>query len=97
MGDIFFPVAGMILAGLGLLLLTEKVRTYITCTAPIHATVIKLNKEYTQYSASPGDRSHHQPASVMPSSRIRVSAPIVEMLVQMENKMNGWVLVLYEK
>ena len=49
MSDTFFLIVGLILACIGLLLLAAKVRTYITCTVPIHATVIKLNKEYTQY------------------------------------------------
>ena len=37
----------MILAGIGLLLLAAKVMTYIKCTVPIHATVVKLEKEHT--------------------------------------------------
>lgn len=43
----FFLVVGIILAGIGLLLLTAKVITYIKCTVPINATVVKLEKEYT--------------------------------------------------
>ena len=47
MSDTFFFVVGIILAGIGLLLLAAKVMTYIKCTVPIHATVVKLEKEYT--------------------------------------------------
>ena len=47
MSDMFFLVVGIILAGIGLLLLTAKVMTYIKCTVPINATVVKLEKEYT--------------------------------------------------
>ena len=42
-------VVGIILAVIGLLLLTSKVMTYIKCTMPINATVVKLKKEYTHY------------------------------------------------
>ena len=47
MSDTFFFVVGIILAGIGLLLLMAKVMTYIKCTVPINATVVKLEKEYT--------------------------------------------------
>ena len=47
MSDTFFFVVGIILAGIGLLLLAAKVMTYIKCTVPIHATVVKQEKEYT--------------------------------------------------
>ena len=47
MSDTFFFVVGIILTGIGLLLLTAKGMTYIKCTVPIHATVVKLEKEYT--------------------------------------------------
>ena len=47
MSDTFFFVVGIILAGIGLLLLAAKVMTYIKCTVPINATVVKLEKEYT--------------------------------------------------
>ena len=47
MNDIFFFAVGLILLGIGLLLITAKVMAYIKCTVPIHATVIKLEKEYT--------------------------------------------------
>lgn len=43
----FFLVVGIILSGIGLLLITAKVWTYIKCTVPINATVVKLEKEYT--------------------------------------------------
>ena len=47
MSDTFFFVVGIILAGIGLLLLAAKVMTYIKCTVPINATVVKLEKENT--------------------------------------------------
>ena len=47
MSDTFFFVVGIVLTGIGLLLLAAKVMTYIKCTVPIHATVVKLEKEYT--------------------------------------------------
>lgn len=47
MSDMFFLVVGIILSGIGLLLITAKVWTYIKCTVPINATVVKLEKEYT--------------------------------------------------
>lgn len=47
MNDIFFFAVGLILLGIGLLLITAKIMAYIKCTVPIHATVIKLEKEYT--------------------------------------------------
>ena len=47
MSDIFFLGVGIILFGIGLLLLAAKVMTYIKCTVPINAIVVKLKKEYT--------------------------------------------------
>ena len=47
MSDTFFFVVGIVLTGIGLLLLAAKVMTYIKCTVPIYATVVKLEKEYT--------------------------------------------------
>ena len=47
MSDIFFLVVGIILFGIGLFLLAAKVMTYIKCTVPINATVVKLEIEYT--------------------------------------------------
>ena len=47
MNDIFFFAVGLIPLGIGLLLITAKVMAYIKCTVPIHATVVKLEKEYT--------------------------------------------------
>ena len=47
MSDTFFFVVGIVLTGIGLLLLAAKVMTYIKCTVPINATVVKLEKEYT--------------------------------------------------
>ena len=55
----FFFVVGMILTGVGLLLLTAKVLTYITCTVPIHATVVKLEKEYTHLRGV--EYTHYRP------------------------------------
>lgn len=49
MGDKYFFVVGMILFGIGLILLAAKVMTYIKCTVPIHAAVVKLKKEYTYF------------------------------------------------
>lgn len=46
MSDTFFFVVGSILIGIGLLLLTSKVMTYIKCTVPVSAVVVKLQKEY---------------------------------------------------
>ena len=45
----FFLVVGIILAGIGLLLLTTKIITYIKCTVSINATVIKQKKEHTHF------------------------------------------------
>ena len=59
MSDTFFLIVGIILTGISLLLLAAKVRTYITCTVPIHATVVKLNKEYTQYRGV--EHTHYRP------------------------------------
>lgn len=53
-------VVGIILAVIGLLLLTSKVMTYIKCTMPINATVVKLKKRIyplpwrRAYLVSPG-------------------------------------------
>ena len=46
MSDTFFFVVGIILTAIGLLLLMAKVMTYIKCTVPINAIVVKLKKEY---------------------------------------------------
>ena len=55
----FFLVVGIILAGIGLLLLTAKVMTYIKCTVPINATVVKLEKEYTFFRGV--EHTHYRP------------------------------------
>ena len=47
MSNTFFLTVGIILAGIGLLLIMAKVLTYIKCTVPINATVVKPEKEYT--------------------------------------------------
>lgn len=59
MSDMFFLVVGIILAGIGLLLLTAKVMTYIKCTVPINATVVKLEKEYTFFRGV--EHTHYRP------------------------------------
>ena len=59
MSDTFFFVVGIVLTGIGLLLLAAKGMTYIKCTVPIHATVIKLEKEYTFIRGA--ERSHYRP------------------------------------
>lgn len=45
----FFLVVGIVLTGIGLLLLTAKVMTYIKCTVPINATVVKLETDETYF------------------------------------------------
>lgn len=59
MRDIFFFVVGLILIGIGLLLITAKVMTYIKCTVPIHATVVSLKKEYTHFRGV--KHTHYRP------------------------------------
>lgn len=59
MGDIFFPVAGMILAGLGLLLLAAKLLAYIKCTVPVNAAVVKLKKECSHFRGV--THTHYRP------------------------------------
>ena len=49
MPDMFLFVVGMVIASIGLLLITARVMAYIKCTVPIHATVVKLEKEYTHF------------------------------------------------
>ena len=49
MSNIFFLTVGIILAGIGLLLITAKILTYIRCTVPINATVVRLEKDYTYF------------------------------------------------
>ncbi len=55
----FFLVVGIILAGIGLLLIMAKVMTYIKCTVPINATVVKLEKEYTFFRGV--EHTHYRP------------------------------------
>ena len=52
MSNTFFLTVGIILAGIGLLLIMAKVLTYIKCTVPINATVVKLEKEYTYFRST---------------------------------------------
>lgn len=59
MSDMFFLVVGIILAVIGLLLLTAKVMTYIKCTVSINATVVKLEREYTHYRGV--EHTHYRP------------------------------------
>lgn len=59
MSDTFFFAVGIILSGIGLLLLTAKVMTYIKCTVPINATVVKLEKECTFLRGV--ERTHYRP------------------------------------
>ena len=49
MSDVFFLVVGIIIAAVGLLLIMAKVFTYIQCTVPINATVVRLEKDYTYF------------------------------------------------
>ena len=59
MHDIFFLAVGVMLTGIGLLLVTAKVMTYIKCTVPINATVVKLEKEYTFFRGI--EHTHYRP------------------------------------
>ena len=59
MSDIFFLAVGLILAGIGLLLVTAKVLTYIKCTVPINATVVKQKKEHTYFRGV--EHTHYRP------------------------------------
>ena len=61
MGDRFFFAVGMVLAGIGLILLGAKAMTYIKCTVPIHATVVKLKKEYTYFRGV--KHTHYRPVA----------------------------------
>ena len=47
MNDVSFLVVGIIIAAVGLLLIMAKVFSYIQCTVPINATVVRLKKDYT--------------------------------------------------
>ena len=59
MSDIFFLTVGVMLTGIGLLLITAKVLTYIRCTVPINATVVKPEKEYTYFRGV--KHTHYRP------------------------------------
>ena len=59
MSDIFFLVVGIILFGISLLLLAAKVMTYIKCTVPINATVVKLETESTFFRGI--EHTHYRP------------------------------------
>ena len=59
MSDTFFLAVGIIFTGIGLLLIMAKVLTYIKCTVPISATVVKLEKEYTYFRGV--EHAHYRP------------------------------------
>ena len=59
MSNTFFLTVGIILAGIGLLLIMAKVLTYIKCTVPINATVVKPEKEYTYFRSV--EHAHYRP------------------------------------
>ena len=59
MSDVFFLVVGIIIAAIGLLLITAKILTYIKCTVPIIATVVKPEKEYTYFRGV--ENTHYRP------------------------------------
>ena len=54
-----FLAVGIILVGIGLLLIMAKVLTYIKCTVPINATVVKPEKEYTYFRGV--ENTHYRP------------------------------------
>ena len=60
MSDTFFFVVGIIITAIGLLLITAKILTYIKCTVPKNATVVKLKKEYTYFRGV--EHTHYRPA-----------------------------------
>ena len=49
MSDVFFLVVGIIIAAIGLLLIMAKVLSYIQCTVPVKATVVRLKMDYTSF------------------------------------------------
>ena len=59
MNDTFFFAVGIIFTGIGLLLITAKILTYIRCTVSINATVVKLEKEYTYFRSV--EHAHYRP------------------------------------
>ena len=59
MNDTFFFAVGIIFTGIGLLLITAKILTYIRCTMSINATVVKLEKEYTYFRSV--EYAHYRP------------------------------------
>ena len=52
-------VGVIVAAGIGLILIMAKVLTYIKCTVPINATVVKPEKEYTYFRGV--DNAHYRP------------------------------------
>ena len=60
MSDTFFFAVGIIFTGIGLLLIAAKILTYIRCTVPINATVVKLEIEYTFFRGV--EHTHYRPA-----------------------------------
>ena len=59
MSDIFSLAVGVMLTGISLLLVTAKVLTYIKCTVPINATVVKQKKEHTYFRGV--EHTHYRP------------------------------------
>ena len=59
MSNVFFLVVGIIIAGIGLFLITAKILTYIKCTVPVNATVVKPEKEYTYFRGV--ENTHYRP------------------------------------
>ena len=59
MSNTFFLAVGIIFTGIGLLLIMAKVLTYIKCTVPINATVVKPEKEYTYFRGV--ENIHYRP------------------------------------
>ena len=59
MSNTFFLTVGIILAVIGLLLIMAKVLTYIKCTVPINATVVKTEKEHTYFRGV--ENTHYRP------------------------------------
>ena len=52
-------VVGIMLSCIGLLLITAKLMSYIKCTVPVNATVVKLEREYTHFRSV--KHTHYRP------------------------------------
>lgn len=59
MSDTFFLIVGIIFAFIGLLLITAKVMSFIKCTVPINAAVVKPEKEHTYFRSV--EYTHYRP------------------------------------